>query len=39
LHWNTEATQIVRAQHGFDACVIGGVATVYEEVFDNPAKF
>jgi hypothetical protein len=39
LHWNAEATRIVRAQHGYDDCMIGGVATIFEELLYNPRKY
>ncbi len=32
LPWNRETLKIVRAAHGSDACVKGGVATVYQSV-------
>jgi glucokinase-like ROK family protein len=37
LHWNRSATQVVLARHGFDACVIGGVATVYQAILAQPS--
>jgi predicted NBD/HSP70 family sugar kinase len=36
LRWNREATQVVLADHGFDACVMGGVATVHQAVLTTP---
>jgi len=36
LRWNREATRVVLARHGFDACVVGGIATVYEAVLAQP---
>jgi glucokinase-like ROK family protein len=36
LRWNREAMQLVLAKHGFDACVIGGVATVYQAILAQP---
>lgn len=36
LLWNREATRVVLARHGFDACVIGGVATVYQNILTQP---
>lgn len=36
LRWNAAATHIVPAQHGFDACVMGGVALVYQIVLSQP---
>jgi glucokinase-like ROK family protein len=38
LRWNREATDVVLARHGFDACVVGGVATVYEAVLAQPSS-
>ncbi len=32
LRWNREATQVVLARHGFDACVMGGVAVVLQGI-------
>jgi hypothetical protein len=32
LRWNQEITHVVPARHGFDACVMGGVAAVYQAV-------
>lgn len=37
LRWNAAATHIVSAQHGFDACVMGGVAMVYQLVLSQPS--
>ena len=36
LRWNAEATQVALAQHGFDACVMGGVAMVYQAILAQP---
>jgi glucokinase-like ROK family protein len=36
LRWNRNATQIALARHGFDACVIGGVARVFQVVLAEP---
>jgi glucokinase len=36
LRWNREATEVVRAEHGSDACVMGGVATVYQAILAEP---
>jgi predicted NBD/HSP70 family sugar kinase len=36
LRWNREATDVVLAQHGFDAAVMGGVAAVYETILAQP---
>ena len=35
LPWNRETIQIVRAAHGSDACVKGGIATVYQSVLSS----
>ncbi len=39
LRWNAEATEVLIAQHGFDACVMGGVATVSQAIVMEPGKF
>lgn len=36
LRWNRQATQIVLARHGFDACVMGGVARVFQAILAEP---
>jgi len=36
LRWNREATKVALAHHGFDACVMGGVAAVYETILSRP---
>jgi predicted NBD/HSP70 family sugar kinase len=36
LLWNRQATDVVLAQHGFDAAVMGGVAAVYETILAQP---
>jgi glucokinase-like ROK family protein len=36
LRWNAEATQVVLAKHGADACVMGGVAAVIQAVLAEP---
>jgi glucokinase-like ROK family protein len=36
LKWNRDASQIVLARHGFDACVMGGVAKVYQTILAQP---
>jgi glucokinase-like ROK family protein len=36
LRWNREATRIVLARHGFDACVMGGVAKVFQAILAEP---
>jgi predicted NBD/HSP70 family sugar kinase len=36
LHINSETVRVVRAAHGSDACVRGGVAMVYQSVLAQP---
>jgi glucokinase-like ROK family protein len=36
LKWNREAMQIVLARHASDACVMGGVAVVYQAILAQP---
>jgi glucokinase-like ROK family protein len=36
LRWNRQAMQLVLSKHGFDACVIGGVAAVYQAILAQP---
>jgi glucokinase-like ROK family protein len=36
LKWNREAMQLVLARHGSDACVMGGVAAVYQAILAQP---
>jgi glucokinase-like ROK family protein len=36
LRWNRSATRVVLARHGFDACVMGGVARVYQTILAEP---
>jgi glucokinase-like ROK family protein len=38
LRWNREATQVVLARHGFDACVMGGVALVLQDILRGPTR-
>lgn len=35
LPWNRHSTQVVLARHGFDACVMGGLALVLEDILDR----
>ena len=37
LKWNRIATEVVTAQQGLDACVMGGVAKVYQAILAEPA--
>ena len=36
LRWNRESTQVALARHGFDACVLGGVAAIYQMILAEP---
>lgn len=36
LRWNREATRVILARHGSNACVMGGVATIYQNVLAKP---
>jgi glucokinase-like ROK family protein len=36
LKWNREAMQLALARHSSDACVMGGVATVYQAILAQP---
>ncbi|NLX09927.1 MAG: ROK family protein [Chloroflexi bacterium] len=38
LPWNANGMRIVPAQHGFEACVMGGVAIVYQAVLSQPGR-
>lgn len=38
LLWNRSSAQVVLAQHGGDACVMGGVATVYRKIISQPTE-
>jgi len=38
LRWNREATQVVLARHGFDACVMGGVALALQDILREPRR-
>ncbi len=37
LNWSKNTSQVVLAQHGFDACVIGGVAVIYDAILSQPS--
>jgi glucokinase-like ROK family protein len=39
LPWNARATRVILAQHGVDACVMGGVATVIQSILLEPGNF
>lgn len=36
LLWNEGTTQVVLARHRFDACVMGGVALIYQAILAHP---
>ncbi|MGB7115528.1 MAG: ROK family transcriptional regulator [Anaerolineales bacterium] len=36
LPWVAETAEIIIAEHGADACVIGGIATVYQKILSQP---
>lgn len=36
LRWNAQATQVVFARHRLDACVLGGIARIYQSILSNP---
>ncbi len=36
--WNESKTQVVLARHGVDACVMGGVALVYQAILAQPSS-
>jgi glucokinase-like ROK family protein len=36
LKWNREAMKLVLAKHGSDACVMGGVAVIYQAILAQP---
>ncbi len=38
LRWNRAATRVVRAHHGQDACLIGGMAVVHQMLINQPTK-
>ncbi len=38
LRWNREATQVVLARHGFDACIMGGLALVLQDTLREPRR-
>lgn len=38
LHWRRQATPVILAQHGSDACVMGGLAMVYQAILANPSN-
>jgi glucokinase len=38
LRWIRRATRVVITQHGLDACVMGGVARVFQVILAEPVK-
>ena len=38
LLWHESKTQVVLARHGIDACVMGGVALVYQAILAQPSS-
>jgi len=38
LRWTKAATRVVRAYHGSDACVIGGMAVVHQTLLNQPTQ-
>jgi glucokinase-like ROK family protein len=38
LRWSSESARVVPAKHGFDAAVMGGVATVYHTILEQPSN-
>lgn len=36
LYWNMAGTSVVLANHGNNACVMGGIATVYQAILSEP---
>jgi glucokinase-like ROK family protein len=39
LRWSNETAEIVIAEHGPDACVIGGIAAIYRQILSNPTSW
>ena len=37
LPWNRKGTRVVLAQHGNNACLMGGIATVFQAIISQPA--
>ena len=38
LRWNVDTVQIALSRHGLDACVMGGMATVYQAILAQPGS-
>jgi N-acetylglucosamine repressor len=39
LRWSNETAEIVIAEHGPDASVIGGIAAIYRQILSNPTSW
>ena len=39
LRWNAAATRVILAKHGFDTCVMGGVAILFQTIVMQPATY
>ncbi len=39
LRWNAAATHVILAKHGFDTCVMGGVAILFQTIVMQPALY
>jgi glucokinase-like ROK family protein len=38
LRWNVDAVEVVLANHGQEACLMGGIATVYQSILRQPGN-
>ncbi len=38
LRWNVDTVQVVLSRYGLDACVMGGMATVYQAILAQPGS-
>ncbi|MEO8288048.1 MAG: ROK family transcriptional regulator [Chloroflexota bacterium] len=38
LRWSVDSMQVMVAAHGFDACVMGGIASVYYQILSQPFR-
>jgi glucokinase-like ROK family protein len=39
LRWSNDTAEIVIAEHGPDACVIGGIAAIYRQILSSPTSW
>lgn len=39
LSWNAAAADVILSQHGFDACVMGGIAIVLQAILAQPGNY